>query len=287
VSAVNEAQDEEMLQRRAREQADIERQADALVLRTLTALVTASEELKAKLRRDTEHLLDRYRQTKRQLEHEIAAATAERARSRRDAEQERAVIIAEARAQAREIVKAAERERESVLGRLGVTAAPDPARRSPSLTSVSDEGSEAAAESDTAPTSPAPSPAPSSTAPSVPVASLSPSPVPATSAPSWLSAFPTSPTSAYPPGPVPARRRPVELLFDGVPGYQQASALERAINDLLPDEEIDIIRFDCGQLVLGLQAADLAQLADRLVAGSRDSLELEAVDGDQARFRCM
>jgi hypothetical protein len=79
----------------------------------------------------------------------------------------------------------------------------------------------------------------------------------------------------------------VELVFDGVPGYQQASALERAVNDLLPDEEIDILQFDRGQLVLGLQAADLGRLADQLVAGAPASLELEAVTGDQARFRCV
>jgi len=79
----------------------------------------------------------------------------------------------------------------------------------------------------------------------------------------------------------------VELVFDGVPGYQQASALERAVNDLLPDEEIDILQFDRGQLVLGLQAADLGRLADQLVAGSPASLEIEAVAGDRATFRCM
>ena len=72
-----------------------------------------------------------------------------------------------------------------------------------------------------------------------------------------------------------------------MPGYQQASALERAVNDLLPNEEIDILQFDRGQLVLGLQAADLLRLADQLVAGSPASLELEAVAGDRAKFRCV
>jgi hypothetical protein len=72
-----------------------------------------------------------------------------------------------------------------------------------------------------------------------------------------------------------------------VPGYQQASALERAVNDLLPNEEIDILQFDQGQLVLGLQATDLGRLADQLVAGSPASLELEAVAGNRARFRCL
>ena len=79
----------------------------------------------------------------------------------------------------------------------------------------------------------------------------------------------------------------MELVFDGVPGYQQASVLERAVNDLLPNEEIDILQFDRGQLVLGLQVTDLGRLADQLVAGSPASLELEAVDGDRARFRCI
>jgi hypothetical protein len=95
------------------------------------------------------------------------------------------------------------------------------------------------------------------------------------------------PARAYPPRPIAAQRRPVELLFDGVPGYQQASALERAVNDLLPNEEIDILRFERGQLVLGLQAADLQRLAEQLVAGSPASLELHAVAADQARFRCL
>ena len=91
---------------------------------------------------------------------------------------------------------------------------------------------------------------------------------------------------AYTQQPAPARRRPVELVFDGVPGYQQASALERAVNDLLPNEDIDILQFDRGQLVLGLQAIDLEGLADQLVAGSPASLKLEAVAGDRATFRC-
>ena len=86
---MSDQQEEEVLRRRAREQAEIERQTDALVLHTLTTLVTASEELKSKLRRDTESLLEGYRRSKRQLESEISRTTAERLRSRREAEQER------------------------------------------------------------------------------------------------------------------------------------------------------------------------------------------------------
>ena len=59
------------------------------------------------------------------------------------------------------------------------------------------------------------------------------------------------------------------------------------MHDLLPNEEIDILQFDRGQLVLGLQATDLGRLADQLVAGSPGSLELEAVAGDRAKFRCV
>ena len=51
------------------------------------------------------------------------------------------------------------------------------------------------------------------------------------------------------------RPRPVELVFDGVPGYQQASALEMAVGDLLPDGEVDIVEFERGQLILSAEAA--------------------------------
>jgi hypothetical protein len=90
-----------------------------------------------------------------------------------------------------------------------------------------------------------------------------------------------------PPQPATRRRRLVELVFDGVPGYQQASALERALADLLPDGEVDIVEFERGQLVLSAQATDLEALADHLVAGSPASLELEGVSDDRATFRCV
>ena len=67
-TAVSEQHDEESLRRWAREQAEIERQTDALVLRTLTAMVTAAEDLKSKLRRDTETILEEFRRSKRGLE---------------------------------------------------------------------------------------------------------------------------------------------------------------------------------------------------------------------------
>lgn len=370
---MSDQQDEEILRRRAREQADIERQTDALVLRTLTALVTASEELKSKLRRDTESLLEGYRRSRRQLENEISLTTAERLRSRREAEQEKATIIAEAKAQAQQIVEAAKRERETMLGEarlmeqrlraledqirsvfgaglpeLDVSIDPSPREAagaippfvpgSPALPAPLAEPSAAAGPDEAAvdadrpsaepegtigeelppalpaaapaqaphtdsdrhaaddehaeapPTSvaPLPPPAPSTSharpaAPPGPVASLTPS-APAPAPPARPVPFPVR---AYTQQPAAAQRRPVELVFDGVPGYQQASALERAVNDLLPDEEIDILQFDRGQLVLGLQAADLVRLADQLVAGSPASLELEAVAGNRATFRCI
>lgn len=112
---MSEQHEEESLRRWAREQAEIERQTDALVLRTLTAMVTAAEDLKSKLRRDTEAMLEEYRKTKRGLENEIGLSTAERQRFRREIEQERETIISEANAQAKEIVDAAEREREQLL----------------------------------------------------------------------------------------------------------------------------------------------------------------------------
>ena len=377
---MSDHEDEEILRRRAREQAEIERQTDALVLRTLTSMVTASEELKAKLRRDTESLLEGYRRTKRQLENEIAMATAERVRSRREAEQERAEIIREARAQAREIVEAAKRERETMLtearameqrlrgledqirsvfgqGFAGLDAKPEIPSPSPSapptsfipgdlaaLRQLSETPAPTATDSDDAISTTADTPAddgrtvadepvasspvatgpedrteppaeaappaaadnlsePSSLSamPSTPMLPSTPAPPPA-AAPSPVASFTPSapapapdrparptpfPIRAYASQPAPARRRPVELVFDGVPGYQQASALERAVNDLLPNEEIDILQFDRGQLVLGLHATDLERLADQLVAGSPASLELGAVAGDRATFRCI
>src|SRR3954452_19296685 len=88
-TAVTEQHEEESLRRAAREQAEIERQTDALVLRTLTAMVTAAEDLKSKLRRDTEDILENYRRNKWSLENEISLSGAERQRLRREAEDER------------------------------------------------------------------------------------------------------------------------------------------------------------------------------------------------------
>ena len=370
---MSDQQEEEILRRRAREQAEIERQTDTLVLRTLTSLVTASEELKAKLRRDTEGLLEGYRRTKRQLDNEIALATSERLRSRRVAEQERAEILREARVEAREIVEAAKREREQMLAEARATeqrlreveeqlrsvfgrgipgldppadAAPAqaeppaarppappsdlPAESPPDASAVADEpepfepASPAALEQlaealaaarpvdadegqeppTTAPEAavaegPAP-PSPAEAAPQARHEEAADAP-PAPSAVASLLSEPPTPTPApdRPVRPLPfparayaqqsaaARRRPVTLVFEGVPGYQQALALERAVSDVLPDEEIDILQFERGQLVLGLQATDLGRLADQLVAGSPASLALDAVDGDRATFRCI
>jgi hypothetical protein len=79
----------------------------------------------------------------------------------------------------------------------------------------------------------------------------------------------------------------VELVFVGVAGYQQASALELAVNDLLPDGDVDIVEFEHGQLVLSAQAADLNDLADQVVAATPAALQLGAVCGDRATFRCV
>jgi hypothetical protein len=368
---VSDQQEEEILRRMAREKAEIERQTDALVLQTITALVTASEELRSKLGRDVEAILDGYRRSKRQLENEISLTTAERLRSRREAEQERAAIVADAKEQAREIVEAAEHEREALLGEVrameqrlrglegqirsvfgrgepdadaepdaegaaapsvmsnpgGLAGGAEEQPATPPAPSVSTaahdsgpdlsgsepragEEAEHAAQVDVAPTFPGPpvhavaltardngisaeapaAPARPAIVPTLspaprPVAPLTPSnPVPV----SQPSARPApAPARAHQPRPAPAHRRPVELVFEGVPGYQQASALEQAVNDLLPNEEIDILQFERGQLVLGLQATDLGRLANQLVAGYPASLELDAVAGDRVRFRCV
>ena len=209
---MSDQQEEEILRRRAREQAEIERQTDALVLRTLTSLVTASEELKAKLRRDTEGLLDGYRRTKRQLDNEISLATAERLRSRREAEQERAEIVREARARAREIVEAAKREREQLLAEARAMEQPAAATEEPVLDEPTPASSAEAApqacheEGADAPAAPRP------------VASLVSEPTTPAPAPNRPARPLPFPARAYTQQPSPARRRPVELIFDGVPG---------------------------------------------------------------------
>jgi hypothetical protein len=348
---VSEQHEEESLRRWAREQAEIERQTDALVLRTLTAMVTAAEDLKSKLRRDTESMLEEYRKTKRGLENEIGLSTAERQKFRREMEQERETIISDANTQAKDIVDAAEREREQLLretrtmeqrlrgiegqirslfgqqaGIVDVDAKDPPAApaaaTTPSPGTTSGRGFTASTFSRA--TSPFTSPVGSTPAPAV--ATPTPAfPTPASAAddddsaasalvedeaelvddveeeattsvtaPVFTPAPPPPVVSAQAPiistsTPRPAaskERRLVELVFDGVPGYQQASALERAIDDLVPDGEVDIVDFERGQLVLNVQVADLEALAEQLVATSPASLALEGVDGDRATFHC-
>ena len=254
-------QDEDLTRRWAQEQAETERHADALVLRTLTALVTTSEELKGRIRSEIERTIDEYRRTRQQLDRELAQATAELALVRQAIERERTAVLAQAHLEARQIVDAARQAREAVLGE------------------------------DTNPggIGPRPTTAPHSTGPESPtpthdsVASFT-SP---TSAPDRV-VRPAPPLlRAYAPRPDPAPPHPVELIFEDVPGYQQASALERAVSDVLPDEEIDILQFDRGELVLGVRVSDLGWLADQLVAAWPASLELQVVAGHRARFRCV
>ncbi|MCC7372164.1 MAG: hypothetical protein IT306_27365 [Chloroflexi bacterium] len=359
---MTEQHEEESLRRWAREQAEIERQTDALVLRTLTAMVTAAEDLKSKLRRDTESMLEEYRKSKRALENEISLSTAERQRFRREVEQERESIVADANVQAREIVEAAEREREQLLretrmmeqrlrgieGQIrdlfGQTTAPSDAPPGAAAPATVTPAAPAAP----IPTTPAPTPSAPAAAAAAPSRDFTPAtferagatpPAPVTPTPSVdedddedevaESAFvedeaelvddvdededepptaatpshpftpaPPPPVVAAPPAPAPSapapvsaaraqQRRLVELVFDGVPGYQQASALERAVDDLVPDGEVDILDFERGQLVLNVQATDLDALAEQLVATSTAVLlELESVEADRATFHC-
>jgi cell division septum initiation protein DivIVA len=360
---VTEQHEEESLRRLAREQAEIERQTDALVLRTLTAMVTAAEDLKTRLKRDTETILEGYRRTKRGLDNDISMATAERQRFRREAEQQRDAIISDAQTQAHEIVAGAERKRETLLaeGRameqrllgleeqikaaFGLDATPDaspgsassvaePARASftpmpsfvaanpagPSFASRPVEDTPEAEQQDlddiedlvVAPPLMAETPAPVAPAePDEPEAAedifgdddedqdsltgpvaasphavaLRPAPAPTPPAPARSTASTPPPASA--PSPRPARRRLVELVFDGVPGYQQASALELAVNDLVPVGGVDIVEFEHSQLVLSAQATDVQGLANQLLARSPASLQLVGVTGDRATFRCV
>ena len=410
---MSDQHEEESLRRAAREQAEIERQTDALVLRTLTAMVTAAEDLKSKLRRDTEEILENYRRTKRSLDNDLGMAGAERQRLRREAEDERDALLERARETADQIVADAEREREALLaevrtmehrlrgleeqiraalglgaGEAGV-AGPTAARSTasgPAISAPEDDEEEAAptfvpnlpaaivepepellvSEPEEAPEPPGPSPvsvggdavarvesapepaeapAPASLAP----ASLAPAPpAAASSAPSAAAAHveaepeldfdvdakpaflshldsPTSPLPATtpseatapepaaPPAPAvrppqlapspapagvqtgtsapsptsrraPAQLRLVRLIFSGVPGYQQAAAVEQAVNDLVPDGDLDIEEFEQGTLVLNVTIADLPSLAKKLAASS-PTIELESTADDRAMFR--
>jgi hypothetical protein len=76
-------------------------------------------------------------------------------------------------------------------------------------------------------------------------------------------------------------------VFDGVPGYQQASALEMSVGDLLPGGEVDIVEFEHGQLILSAQTADLEGLAQELVSSMPASLQLTSVDSERATFHCV
>lgn len=359
---MSDQHEEESLRRSAREQAEIERQTDALVLRTMTGMVTAAEDLKSRLRRDTESILEGFQRAKRGLENEISLAAAERQRFRRETEQERDSMLAAARAEAQEIVRAAQQEREQLLGEVRVMEQrlrsleaqirsalglePDgPVPVEPPGSPAEAPGSPVRAtvkpgEAPIAPADPQPLVRPFAPAPAAQAAPAAAAPPPAAAAP------PAAPTTASAPStgatgvpggdraaadaspsgqgapaqavvapgpaiepappvaaaagagtepgavegrPVPAaaHRRPVELVFDSVPGYQHASALERAVSDLVPDEDVDIVEFEHGQLILSVAAADLAGLARRLVASSAATLELDAVDGDRATFRCV
>ncbi|MGE3272230.1 MAG: hypothetical protein AB7P40_26010 [Chloroflexota bacterium] len=350
---MSEHHEEESLRRWAREQAEIERQTDALVLRTLTAMVTAAEDLKTKLRRDTEAILEEFRKTKRGLENEISLSTAERQRFRREVEQERESILAEATSQAREIVQTAEREREQLLhetrameqrlrgieGQIravfvreaaedAASEAPDEAEPAPAQPPIRTLGSSSSSAPAATPFTPAITPRPVQTVPAATPPDLSASfadsdladdeeeeqvqdesvtaTLPATAptdqppepAPAFTPAPPpptitmpaAEPTSASSSASRPAaanRVRTVELVFDGVPGYQQASALERAVDDLAPDGDVDIVDFEDGQLVLNVQVSNLEALADQLIAAAPTALELEGVDGDRAMFHCL
>lgn len=322
---MTEQHEEEILRRWAREQAEIERQTDALVLKALTAMVTAAEDLKSKLRRDVEGILEEYRRTKRGLENEISLATAERQRFRREAEQERDNLLSEAQNRAKEIIDGAERERDSLLSEarskeerlrvleeqirsvFGIEVAAQPIGMSaPGGIEPEDADVEpapfAAEPEPAAPTFVPASPTVLTTARSAPPPDAIEDIVaqstagaqdeedagPATASTAPLPA--ARPAAAPPPSapaPLPGRLRRVELVFDGVPGYQQASALELAVGDLLPDGDVDIVEFENGQLVLSAQATNLEGLADQLVSSMSASLQLTAVSGDRATFHCV
>jgi hypothetical protein len=238
---VSEQQEEESLRRWAREQAEIERQADALVLKSLTAMVAAADDLKSKLRRDED----------------LVAAPA-RSESSSPSLDPAATSPTPAVVEPEESLEPDE---------------PVIAERAP------DGGRQAAA----TPTTTDPSPAVPSPGASAPPSTATSAPASAPASPPVAESRPIAPPSR----PAPVRRRLVELVFGGVPGHQQASALELAVTDLVPDGDVDIVEFERGQLVLSAQATDLEGLADQLVTGVPASLALEGVTGDRATFRCL
>jgi hypothetical protein len=84
-----------------------------------------------------------------------------------------------------------------------------------------------------------------------------------------------------------ARPSPVSLVFSGVASYRQASVLELAIADLLPDGEVDIVEFEGGNLELSVRVPNLRELAEQIVAAAPASLALDAVTDGRATFRCL
>lgn len=360
---MTEQHEDERLRRWEREQAEIERKADALVLSTLSAMMKAADDLKSRLRRDTASILDAYRRTRQGLESDISLAGAERQRLRREAENERDAILKEARERAREIVAEAECEREGLLadlqardarlrdlegqrpadlgGDVDVQAGPSSAAPSDDESGsqpvqsdgVDDTPVERAAiafdESGGADAEPTTAPAPSThadpgaivvspsdledadeiaamptpsvqpaplTAPSVPAAPVAPPEQPVEVAPSIAAILTSPPTHSGPPPsaqrstpseplPEPTQPRQTWLVISGVPGYQQAMALERAVSDLASGGDVEIEEFEHGRLVLTVVVADLTVLATQLVTASPASLVFDGTTGDRATFR--
>lgn len=459
-------QDDEVgLKAYERERNEIERQTDALVLKTVTSLLLAAEEVTARLRRDTDSILEDFRRNRRGFAHELSLAGATRERMRQDAESESRRILDDARSEAERIRRAARADPGSlldyvpdleervraletqILDMLGATrGGTAPARSSESGESAGVASSSAALGSlatgttgvapdepltatwpvaDPEPPTHTPDPpastsqsqsyspsvlpetfpsAPSDAAVShdpympetstpishssspVPIdaesplgspasgstlhavtpattgahddgdefsligsgdAASTPSSSPITHPPSTMSAAattehatelgsddtadatsssaftvdrPEAPTSdidstvtvatathapsssstsvgssAVSSSPVETpdgaasvgtdERRPLQLVFDGVPGYQQAAAIERAVGDLAEDGDVEIIEFEQGQLVLRVEASNPRSLADRLVTKPPLPMRLVASGRDSATFQ--
>jgi len=60
--------------------------------------------------------------------------------------------------------------------------------------------------------------------------------------------------------------RMMQLIFTNVPGYQRAAAIERATRQLPDVSNVDVQEFERGRLVLEVQLADPATVADAMVA---------------------
>lgn len=278
------------------ERAEIQAEVDTLVHQLFAGLLKAADELKERIRKDTDSLLENNRQIRAELMREIEAARAEldqtRAMSRSAAEaemqQERERILAEARGQANDIIRAAEVERDRLLGEIRAT---EGRLRALEIQIQQALGAATGASATTAATASFAAPPPSSAPPAADEFSpLEPTPAksepPAPAPPAVDEPAAAEPVSAEPAAPaMPTAPREVQLVFTSVPGYQQAAALERAARGLPNVGTVDVLEFERGRLVLQLHTTNDSALPDDLIARAPLTLQVVGRDRDQVTFQ--